>query len=143
MNVKVKKLNPEAKLPVYMTNGAAACDLFCVASATIAPGEMVYFKTGLAFEIPSGFYMSISPRSSFCFKMHLDMPNSPAVIDEDYRGEVLIAFRNNGSEEVTIDAGERIAQAAFLAYNKAEFQEVEELSDTERGSGGFGSTGKF
>jgi dUTP pyrophosphatase len=143
MKVKVKKLHEHAKVPEFKTLGAAGCDLYSVEETIIKSGELVYIKTGLAFEIPQGAFGMVLPRSSFCFKFNLDMPHSAGVIDSDYRGEVLVVFRNLGKEDVKIDKHERVAQFIFFSYSSPSFEEVDELNETDRGTGGFGSTGKF
>jgi len=142
LKVKFKKLHPAAKVPVYKSAEAAGCDIYTVVEETIKPGEIAFLKSGLAIEIPQGYFAAMTPRASFCLKQHLDMPHSLGIMDSDYRGEYLIPLRNLGSEPVEIPAGERIAQMIFLPYVQAQFEESTELSDTIRGAGGFGSTGK-
>lgn len=143
MNVKIKRLHKEAQMPVYSTYGSTGCDLSSLEEVIIKPGEVGFLKTGLALEVPDGYAVLLAPRSSICFKKHLDMPNSAGVIDSDYRGEIIIALRNLGKEDVIIEKHERIAQAIFINFMRPVFHEVENLTDTERGKGGFGSTGKF
>jgi dUTP pyrophosphatase len=143
MLLKIKKLHNDSKIPVYSTSHSAGADLFTTEEVKIQPGEIVFIKTGLAFEIPEGYFGMVTPRSSLCLKKYLMMPNTPAIIDADFRGDLTLAFRNLGDEDVVIEAFEKIAQIIFVKYDKAEFVESEELSETVRGSGNFGSTGKF
>ena len=143
MKVKIKKVSDLAIVPEYKTEGAAGCDLHSIEEVVIKPNSTVLIKTGLQFEIPEGFFMLLAPRSSLVMKNNLDMPNSIGIIDSDYRGEVLIALRNLGMENVIIEKGERIAQLLIMSSNKAEFELVENLNESLRGSSGFGSTGKF
>lgn len=142
MQIKVKKLHPEAKIPARQTAGAAGYDIHGLEEVTIAPGETVLVLTGLALELPAGITALVFPRGSLCLKHHLDMPHSVGVGDEDFRGEYKVPYRNLGSEPVTLAKHERIAQFVFLRYEAPELKLVEELSDTARGEGSFGSTGK-
>jgi dUTP pyrophosphatase len=109
----------------------------------IKAGETKLLKTGLIFEVPKGYFMMVAPRVSFCLKEGLNMPHSVGIIDEDYRGELLIPLRNLGNKNMLIKKHERIAQLLFIKYSKAEFNEVKNISKTKRNKGGFGSTGKF
>jgi dUTP pyrophosphatase len=143
MIAKFKKVHPAAQIPVYKTSGAAGCDITCVESIDIKPGAVGMVRTGLAIEPPVGYFLLIAPRGSLCLKMHLHMPNSVAIGDADFRGEYLIPLRNAGQQTITIPQNERIAQIVFLPYQQLEFLEVSYLSESERGSGAFGSTGKF
>ncbi|MEI7604136.1 MAG: dUTP diphosphatase [bacterium] len=142
MNVKIKKLHPEAKTPLFATSGAVGADLFTVEETIIKPGELSYIHTGVAIENPEGHFVMIAPRSSLCLKKHLDMPNSVGIMDEDFRGEYIVVLRNLGNEDVVIEMGERIAQILFIPFSRVEFKEVAELSGTNRGLSGFGTTGK-
>ena len=149
LKVKIKKLHPDAVIPRYAKPGDAGLDLTAVSRTFDADGNVVY-GTGLAFEIPEGYYGQVQPRSSLT-KLDLQMLNTPAVIDAGYRGEVLIKFRPTlafDREQSPIahnpriyEIGERIAQMIILPYPQIEFEEVEELSQTERADGGYGSTG--
>ena len=143
MKVKIKKVHPEAKIPEYKTKGAAACDVYSLEEVKIKPGESAMLRTGVAFEFPQGYFLMLAPRGSFALKKHLDMPNSVAIGDSDYRGEYLMPVRNLGTEETVVEKHERIGQILFIPIEQAEFEEVDELGETERGSGSFGSTGKF
>lgn len=143
--VKVKKLHADAKLPVRGTASAAGADLCaCLddASVTVHAGETVFIHTGIAVEIPEGFAGLIFARSSLGVKRGLAPANKVGLIDSDYRGEILVALHNHGSEDQVIERGDRIAQLVIIPYFAADYVEADELSDTSRGSGGFGSTGR-
>lgn len=143
MNIKVKKLYKDVVLPEYKTSGAAAFDFESVIDIIINPNETKIIPTGLAFEIPDGYELQVRPRSGLSAKTKLRVSNSPGTIDSDYRGEVCIILDNISSEEsYTINKGERIAQGVISKVEKITFEEVDELSSTDRGTGGFGSTGK-
>lgn len=139
--VKVKTLTENAKLPFQSSKDAVGYDLYCSKSITIAHGNVGRVQTGLAFQIPPHLEMQIRPRSSFGAKGIL-IPNSPATIDPDYRGEVQVLILNLSGTTITLDTGDRIGQAVFTYRYQVSFLKVDELSDTERGEGGFGSTGK-
>ena len=144
MTVKVKKLQPRAILPAYGSQAAAGADLYALLdgdSLEIAAGETVLIGTGLALEIPSGYVGLVYARSGLATKKGLAPANKVGVIDSDYRGELKVALYNQSGKSQTISAGERIAQLVIAPYLSASFEEADELSDTERGSGGFGSTG--
>lgn len=143
MNVKIKKLNPDAKIPAYGSSYAAGADLFaCIQEdIAIAPQETVMIPTGFAMELPVGYAGFIYARSGLASKRGLAPANKVGVVDCDYRGEVKVALHNHGNVEQTISCGERIAQLVIAPYITAEFEEAEELSSTDRGEGGFGSTG--
>ncbi len=148
--LKIKRLDhydDGLALPRYETSQAAGADLrACLGpgeSLVIAPGERKLIPTGLAFEIPEGFEVQIRPRSGLSLKTDLLVVNSPGTIDADYRGEVKIILGNfSSSQDAVITHGDRIAQMVFAPVLQARFEMVDELSSTERGSGGFGSTGK-
>lgn len=142
--VNIKKLSENVILPVYGSENAAGADLYaCMEqSVTIQPGETEFIKTGIALEIPEGFAGLIYARSGLACKKGLAPANKVGVIDADYRGEIMVALYNHSKEPVTIEHGERIAQMVITPYLRADFQEVRELSDTARGEGGFGSTGR-
>lgn len=141
--VAVKKLRPGAKLPTYGSEFAAGADLYACLDApvTIEPHQTVLVPTGLSFEIPAGWAGMIHARSGLATKRHLAPANKVGVIDSDYRGEVMVSLHNHGLTAQTIEPGERIAQMVIMPYLSAQFFEVDELSDTVRGAGGFGSTG--
>ena len=142
--VSVKKVRPAAKLPTYGSQNAAGADLYaCLEQeVTIAPGATYLVPTGIAMAIPEGFVGLIYARSGLSVKQGLAPANKVGVIDADYRGEILVALYNQSAETRTVAPGDRIAQMVIAPYLTAEFSEAEELSDTERGAGGFGSTGK-
>ena len=144
MIVKVKKLDDRAILPTYGSACAAGADLYALVdgeSFTIAAGETVLVSTGLSVEIPEGYVGLIYARSGLATKKGLAPANKVGVIDSDYRGEVKVALFNQSGKEQTIAAGERVAQLVIAPYLAVEYQQAEELSDTARGAGGFGSTG--
>lgn len=144
MEVRIKKLRNEAVVPTYGSEFSAGADLYaCEAEdITIAPGETRLIHTGLSFEIPEGFGGFIYARSSLGTKRGLAPANKVGVIDADYRGEVMVSLHNHSMEAQTVSPGERVAQLVIAPFLKAEFTVAEELSDTVRGTGGFGSTGK-
>ena len=143
MKVNIKKLNENAVIPTYGSEYSAGADLYaCIDSdITILPGETKLIKTGLAIEVPVGYGAFIYARSGLASKRGLAPANKVGVVDADSRGEVMVALHNHSNEEQTIGAGERIAQMVIAPFLKAEFDVVDELSDTARGAGGFGSTG--
>ena len=142
--VKVKKLRANAVVPSYETAGSAGCDLrACLdEAAVIAPGETVMIPTGLSMEIPEGYVGLVVARSGLSTKKGLAPANKVGVIDPDYRGEWMVGLLNHSGETRTVEPGERIAQAVFVPVVTAEFRETESLTDTARGAGGFGSTGR-
>lgn len=141
--VKIKKLNENAKIPTYGTEFAAGADLYAWIDdvTTIKSGETKLIKTGIALEVPVGYAGLIYARSGLASKKGLAPANKVGVVDSDYRGEVMVALHNHSNEDKTIEPNERIAQFVIAPYLKAEFEEVDSLDDTTRGSGGFGSTG--
>jgi dUTP pyrophosphatase len=142
MKLKIKKLNSEAVIPAYQTKEAAGFDLHSIEDVVINPGERKLIGTGLAFEIEFGYEVQIRPRSGLAFKHGITVLNSPGTIDSDYRGEIKVLLINHSNSPFEIKKGERIAQAVVAPVIQAEIIEVEELSSTDRGEGGFGSTGK-
>jgi len=139
MELKVKKLKGNAKLPERKTEGAAGLDLYSAEDVEINPGEIKIIGTGIAVEIPKGYFGLIKDRSGFASK---GLHTLAGVIDEDYRGEIKIVLVNLGKEKIKIEKGTRIAQLIIIPYLKVTVKEVEELSETERGNKGFGSTGE-
>lgn len=141
--VRFKKLNDKARMPHYGTEYAAGADLYACMdeSLTIKAGTTVFVPTGLAMEIPEGLVGLVYARSGLACKKGLAPANKVGVIDSDYRGEIMVALLNHSTEDITIDAGERVAQMVITPYIYAEYEEVDELEDTTRGSAGFGSTG--
>ena len=144
MIVKVKKSDDRAILPTYGSPQAAGADLYALVDdeLTIGAGETVLVGTGLSLEIPEGYVGLIYARSGLATKKGLAPANKVGVIDADYRGEVKVALFNQSGTAQTIAAGERVAQLVIAPYLTASFEEAEELSDTTRGVGGFGSTGR-
>ncbi len=141
--VNFKKLDARAVTPKYGSSAAAGADLYAILDEplTLAAGQTVLVHTGLAMEIPAGFVGLVCARSGLATKRGLAPANKVGVIDADYRGEIMVALHNHGTEAQTIDHGERVAQLMLVPYLTADYTEVEELSDTVRGEGGFGSTG--
>lgn len=144
MKVRIKKLSEGAILPTYGSPYAAGADLYASidGTLTIAPGQTVLVHTGIALEIPLGYAGLIYARSGLATKRGLAPANKVGVIDCDYRGEIMVALHNHSDKEQTILDGERVAQLVITPYYTAEFELTEELSDTVRGEGGFGSTGR-
>ena len=142
--IRIKKMDEKAILPTYGSPEAAGADLYACLDhpVTIAPGETVFVPTGLAMEIPKGCAGLIYARSSLGSKRGLAPANKVGVIDSDYRGQVMVALHNHGKTAQTIDYGERIAQLVITPVFTPGFVPVDELDDTQRGAGGFGSTGK-
>ena len=144
MKINIKKLDENAKIPTYGTDFSAGADLYALADSqvTVGGGETVLMHTGIAMEIPTGYVGLVFARSGLATKKNLAPANKVGVIDADYRGEIMVALHNHGITPQTVENGECIAQIAIVPFLKAEFFECDELSDTVRGVGGFGSTGK-
>lgn len=142
--VAVKKLDEKAVVPKYATEFSAGADLYALSDTetSFLPNETKIVHTGIALEIPEGYVGLIYARSGLATKRGLAPANKVGVIDADYRGEIMVALFNQTQEVQKIEAGERIAQIVIAPFLKAEFEETNELSDTVRGEGGFGSTGK-
>lgn len=140
MKVKIKKLHQDAVIPVYAKPGDAGLDLTATSEEWNEDNTMVTYGTGLAVEIPEGYVGLVFPRSSVS-KTTLNLTNSVGVIDSGYRGEIMFKFRYL-EEGMVYDVGDRIGQLIIMPYPQVEFEEVKDLSSTERGEGGFGSTGK-
>lgn len=143
MNIQVKKLRPNATMPTYGSEYAAGADLYaCIDEAvTINPGETHLIPTGLAMELPMGYAGLIYPRSGMASKRGLAPANKVGVVDPDYRGEFMVALHNHSLTPQIVEPNERIAQLVITPFITASFEETNELSDTVRGAGGFGSTG--
>ena len=144
MELKIKKVRDNAITPLRGSESAAGIDLYaCLErSIIVEPGESVLIPTGIACEFPKGYFGGIVPRSSVGIKRHLMLSNNFGVCDEDYRGEILMGFTNVGRNYQVIEHGERLAQMILLPYVIYNIVETDTLNDTERGEGGFGSTGK-
>ena len=128
-------------LPSYSTAGAAGMDLRAAVCAEIAPGERAMIGTGVRLEIPEGYEGQVRPRSGMAAKHGVTLLNSPGTIDPDYRGEISVILINLGKENFTVQKGDRIAQIIFAPCEQAELTETDEIADSKRSSGGFGSTG--
>lgn len=142
--VSIKKLDPRAKLPAYGSADAAGADLYAVTDGpvTIAPGETALIHTGLSMAIPRGYVGLVYARSGLATKQGLAPANKVGVIDADYRGELMVSLYNHSGECRTVEHGDRIAQLVIAPYLTARFEEADDLDDTARGAGGFGSTGQ-
>lgn len=142
MQVKIKKLHPDAIIPQYATPGAACFDLSCTDPGNQTHNYNIVLNTGLAFEIPEGHVMLIFSRSGHGFKNNTRLANCVGVIDADYRGEVKVKLTVDPGGEFDVATGDRIAQAMIIPVEQVQFAVVDELGNTERGTGGFGSTGQ-
>ena len=145
MKVRFTKLSPEAITPSYGSDGAAAFDLYALTGGevTIEPGCMEFIHTGICLEIPEGYVGLVFARSGLASKRGLAPANKVGVVDSDYRGEIMVALHNHSQEAQTIAPRERIAQMSIVPFIRAELELCDELSDTQRGAGGFGSTGRM
>ena len=143
ITVRLKKLNENAHIPTYGTEGAAGADLYaCIDSpVTIQPGETVMVGSGIAAELPAGFVGLVFARSGLAAKRSLAPANKVGVIDCDYRGEIIVSLHNHGCAPSVLEPGERLAQLVIVPYLSADFELCDSLSDTVRGVGGYGSTG--
>ena len=144
VKVLVKKLNPKVKLPSYKTEGSSGMDLmaFVENQIIISPNNSALIPTGLSVAIPKDFEIQIRPRSGLAIKSSISVLNTPGTIDSDYRGELKIILFNHSNAEFIVKNNDRIAQMVLTPVLKIDFEEVDALPDTTRGSGGFGSTGK-
>ena len=141
MKINIKKLEPEAIIPTKGSDAAAGVDLYAPRALVIHPRSNGIINTGLAIEIPDGYFGAIFARSGMATRKGLRPANCVGVIDSDYRGEIIVVLHNDTDIIRPVQEGDRIAQLVILPYEKIEFSEVEELTDTERADGGFGSTG--
>ena len=143
MKLPIKKLNDKARIPTYGTEFSAGADLYALLDApiTIKPNEVAMIKTGLSMEIPENYAGFIYPRSGMSVKRGLAPANKVGVIDSDYRGEIMVALLNHSNVPQTVEDGERTAQIIIAPYIHADFVIADELQETVRGEGGFGSTG--
>lgn len=142
MIIDLKKLNDSAIIPTRGTADSAGSDLYSSEVVTIAPGATVKVHTGISVKIPSGYFGGIYARSGLATKQGLRPCNCVGVVDSDYIGEIIVALHNDSDQVREINEGDRIAQLIIQSYEAAEFNEVDTLEETERGSGGFGSTGE-
>ena len=142
-NIRFRRLRPAAVLPRYMTDGAAGMDLASAAEGpvTLAPGQRLGVPTGWSMELPPGFEAQVRPRSGLALRQGVTVVNAPGTIDSDYRGEIIVLLVNLGQEAHTIAPGDRVAQMVIAPVVRAAVEEVAELSQTDRGMGGFGHTG--
>lgn len=140
--VRIKKLLPEAQTPQYAKAGDAGADLCSSIATVVEPGDSKMIPTGIAIELPKGYEAQVRPRSGLAYKNQVTVLNTPGTVDEGYRGEVGVILINHGTEPFSIKPGDRIAQLVIKPVEQAEFIVVEKLGVTERGVGGFGSTGK-
>lgn len=142
--VRVKRLEhgEGLALPAYCTDGAAGMDVLSAEDVTIEPGQRHAVATGLSVAIPAGYEIQVRPRSGLAFKHGITVPNTPGTIDSDYRGELKVLLINHGDASFAIARGDRVAQLVLAPVTQASWHEVDRLDDTERGSGGFGSTGR-
>lgn len=136
------KLDPRAQICVYQTEGSAAADLHALEDCLVRPGKSLLVKTGLALQIPEGYVGMVCPRSGLALKYGISVANAPGLIDSDFRGEVCVILTTSSTEMIEIKAGDRVAQLMIVPVMQAIFKEVKELTTTERGQNGFGSTGK-
>jgi len=143
VDIAVKRLDHAGDLPLpsYETAGSAGMDLRAADALTIAPGKRELVGTGFAFAIPAGYEIQVRPRSGLALKKGISLPNSPGTIDSDYRGELKVILINHGDEDFVIERGDRIAQIVVAPVQRGVLVEVADLDETQRGSGGFGSTG--
>ena len=128
-------------LPAYATDGAAGMDVLSAESVTIRPGQRHAVATGLSVAIPQGYEIQVRPRSGLAFKHGITVPNTPGTIDSDYRGELKVLLINHGTDDFAIERGDRVAQLVLAPVTQAAWEEVDALDETDRGAGGFGSTG--
>ena len=144
IKVLIKKLSHNAQIPIYKTDGSSGMDLMALIEnkITIAPYKSALIPTGLSVAIPDDTEIQIRPRSGLAAKSNITVLNTPGTVDSDYRGELKVILFNNGEKDFVVNNGDRIAQMVLMPILKVEFEEVNELPETIRGSGGFGSTGK-
>ena len=143
VGVRIKRLphGVGLALPAYATPGAAGMDILAAEAVTLEPGARHALASGFAVAIPDGYEIQVRPRSGLALKHGIAVPNTPGTIDSDYRGELKIILINHGDEAFAIARGDRVAQLVLAPVTRAAWQEVDELDDTARGTGGFGSTG--
>jgi dUTP pyrophosphatase len=141
VNVGFKALNPLAQIPTYGSDEAAGADLYSIESVRIAPGDRKMVRTGVGIQLPKGFEAQVRPRSGLAAKFGITITNTPGTIDSDYRGEIMVILYNTGLNDFIVTGGDRIAQLVVVPVFRAKFIELDDLSTTARGHGGFGSTG--
>ena len=143
LNVKVKRINEAAIIPQYAHKGDAGLDLFSVEEKNITPGETALVHTGIQIELPEGTEAQIRPRSGLALKYSITVLNTPGTIDEGYRGEIGVILINHGKFDFKVEKGMKIAQMVIKPVLRVHVEEVDELSETKRGTGGYGSTGHY
>ena len=141
MEVKVKKIHEDAKIPAYAHEGDSGMDLYSVEETVLQPNETKLVKTGLQIAVPKGFEAQVRPKSGLAAKFGITVLNTPGTVDSGYRGEVMVILINHGKEEYKIEKGKKIAQMVIAKVEEAKVEVVENLDDTTRKDGGFGSTG--
>jgi len=141
MKLKVKKINPEARIPAYAHEGDSGLDLYSVEETVIEPGERKTVKTGLQISMPKGFEAQVRPKSGLASKFGVTVLNTPGTIDSGYRGEIMVIMANLGKETYKVEKGKKIAQMVIAKVEEAEIEETNSLEDSSRKEGGFGSTG--
>lgn len=141
IKVKIVREANTIAIPEYATPGSAGVDLCSTMYCMIKPGEQALISTGIKIAIPEGYEAQIRPRSGLALDKKITIPNSPGTIDSDYRGEIMVLLKNEGEDPFTLRFGDRIAQMVFMPVVQADFEEVKTLDETQRGTGGFGSTG--
>ncbi len=143
LKIDIQKIHPSAIIPEYATPGDSGADLYAIERTVIEPGDVAGVRTGIKLRVPEGYEAQVRPKSGLALKHKLTVMNTPGTIDSGFRGEILVIIINHGRTAYTIDAGTKIAQLVLCAVERAEFQEVDDISaqETARGAGGFGSTG--
>ena len=142
VQVKIKKIKESAILPKYAHEGDAGVDLYSTEEYALKPGERTLVSTGISIAIPLGYEAQVRPKSGLALKHGISIVNTPGTIDAGYRGEIGVIIINHGQEDYTIEKGKKVAQMVFNKIEAVYFEEVEDLDDTTRGEGGFGSTGQ-
>lgn len=141
LKVKIKRIHPDAKIPLQANTGDAGMDLYSIEQVEIPPGESSLIQTGLQIELPKGTEAQVRPRSGLALKHSITVLNTPGTIDEGYRGEIGVILINHGKETFVVEKSMRIAQMVIQLVPEVKLIEVKELSDTERGASGFGASG--
>ena len=141
MEIKIKRLHEDAIIPTYAHDDDACCDVYSLETGVLRPGDYARFRTGIAIEIPSGWEVQVRSRSGMAFKYGVKVLNAPGTVDAQFRNEIMILLINHGDQLYKVMKGDRIAQMCVKPVYKMEFTEVNELSESDRGLGGWGSTG--
>lgn len=142
MKIGVLKLDPDAYLPTYATEGDAGADLYALSGAMLLPGQRQPIRTGIAVALPTGYVGLVVPRSGLSTKFGITLANSPGILDAGYRGEIVCFAVNHGDKEYQVNAGDRIGQLVVTPFLSAQWDWVDSLPPSERGTGGFGSSGR-